>query len=91
MVDVQKLQDMPGYGKANDVLKKDGLWDEYAGLPEREFAVEIEASVKMEDTIIVNARHKNEAEDKASKKFASLHDCDEYDIDRVVVKDSMED
>jgi len=90
MVNVHELANMKGYGKAKIVLVKAGLWDEYAGINQREFAVEIEASVKMDDTIIVTERHKDEAEEKACKKFASLHDCDESDIDEITIIDSLE-
>jgi hypothetical protein len=63
----QQLIDMPGYGKAEQELKKQGNWDEYAGLAEREFNVQVEYSYTETDKVWlkVKARHPDEASDKA--------------------------
>lgn len=87
----KQLIDLPGYGKAIPHLKKQGKWDEYAGLEYRDFAVELEAEIKVEDTIIIRARHEDEAEDLAVKKFADSHYCDEMDVETVSIRDSKED
>lgn len=87
----QQLIDLPGYGKAIPHLKKQGQWDEYAGHEYREFAVALEAEIKVEDTIIIRARHEDEAEDLAVKKFADENDCYESDVKTVEIKDSKDD
>ncbi len=91
MMTPQELIDLPGYGKAIPHLKKQGHWDEYAGLEYREFAVALEAEIKVEDTIIIRARHEDEAEELAVKKFSDTHDCDEIDVETIDIKDSKED
>lgn len=88
MMTPQELMDLPGYGKAIPHLIKQKQWDEYAGLEYREFAVDLSATVTVEDTIIVKARHEDEAEEKAVNEFASTHDCYEEDVETVEVRDS---
>ena len=87
----QQLIDLKGYGSAMSHLIKTGKWDEYAGMKSREFSVKLEATVTIEDTIVVTARHKDEAEKIACDKFSSLHDADEDDIEVNEVNDSLED
>lgn len=86
----QQLLDIPGAGNAKKELIKQGKWDEYAGLPYRDFAVEMKAEITIEDTIIVRARHEDEADDMAAKKFASTHDCDEMDVETIEIRGSKE-
>lgn len=69
-VDLHELANTPGAGIAASVLRENGLWDEYSGLPEREFRVRVEYEVRETcDTIVtVKARCEEEAEDKACEK-----------------------
>lgn len=86
----QELIDLPGYGKSIPHLKKQRQWDEYNGLEYRGFLVSLEAEIKVEDTIIIKARHQDEAEELAVKKFADNYDCDELDVETINIKDSKE-
>lgn len=90
MMTPQEMINLPGYGSARPHLVKQKQWDEYAGLPYRKFSVEMRAEIVIEDTIHVRARHKDEADDMAVKKFASDHDCDESEVETVDIMDSME-
>lgn len=90
MMTPQELIDLPGYGKAKPHLIKQRQWDEYAGLEYREFSVDLSATVTVEDTIIVKARHEDEADEIAAKKFADIHDCCWTDVETVEIRDSKE-
>lgn len=84
------LINMPYAGQAKRQLVKQKQWDEYAGMTSREFCVHMEATITVDDNLIVKARHEDEAEEMAVKKFASLHNCDEADIEVTQILDSSE-
>lgn len=91
MMTPQEMINLPGYGSARPHLVKQKQWDEYAGLPYREFSVEVRAEIVVEDTIHVRARHEDEADYMATKKFASKHNCAESEVETVDIMDSTED
>ena len=74
MIDLRKLVDEPGYGKAATALQSAGMWDAHAGTGEpREFTVAMTALYTVHEAVKVTARNANEAEEKALAEFGNRH------------------
>lgn len=86
MIDLHKLANTPGYGKATAAVKKAGYWDEYEGLSYSKYKVEY--SVSMRGEIEVKARSEAEVMEIAAKEIAETHDCEEYDVEINEVEES---
>jgi len=78
-VDLQALADMPGFGAAQSILRKEKLWDEYRGMPVKKYSVRVDYEIREDvtDTVIVEARCEEEAIQRACDRIEN--DCD-YDI-----------
>lgn len=70
-VNLHDLANNAPFGRAATVLRKAGLWDDYAGLPEKEYVVTLE--VKSVEVVVIKARHEDEAATLA-ERMASVHD-----------------
>lgn len=88
-IDLHQLANTGSYGAARQRLAEAGTWDEYAGLPQRLYAVAVEYTVR--DTVTVKARHPREAEDKARWKVCYDHtNSADLDFDTVeALKDTI--
>lgn len=80
MIDLHELAQLP-HGEARKVLIKKGLWDEYAGMPEKEFDVYIEYVVPMEDEYTIKERHRDEAIEMAEDSLPAGAEIGEFTID----------
>jgi hypothetical protein len=72
------LINKPGAGKHINALVASGHWDEYAGLPKKKWAVEVEYTITDTETYTVDASCKDEAYEKAEKLAAK--DYDNYEL-----------
>ncbi len=74
------LINLKGAGNAAKALKKSGHWDEYAGLKYKDYEVEYPVTINAARKVIVKARTKDEAEEKAFKSIDIMRDiawCEE--------------
>lgn len=88
MIDLHELANMPGAGRAAAALKKAGHWDEYEGLPQKDFSVKYE--VRTKGSVTVRARHENEASTKAGDVICDIHDCDPFDVEIEEVSEELQ-
>ena len=90
-IDLHKIANTPGAGKASAELIKAGAWDAHAGTGEpTERAVLISATYTVCETVHVTARNDKEAHEKALRAFNSQRviigtivgsDCDDIEVD----------
>lgn len=71
-MNLQELIDKPGYGSHVKMLQKEGKWDEYAGMPVKDYVVTV--AYTSDDYIKVKARCEDEAFCKANKTAAEKYD-----------------
>lgn len=91
--DLHKLSNTPGADSAREALKETGLWDEHAAAgPEREFTVYLRATAEVEARVIVKARSRQEAEERAREKVGHEWEFrgDLHDIATETVLDGRE-
>lgn len=71
-MNLHELINKPGYGSCVGELKEAGVWDEYAGMPMKDYVVTVKYTG--DDCIYVKAICKDEAYDKANKTAAEKYD-----------------
>ena len=72
-VNLHELINQPGAGKHVPTLQKAGKWDEWAGMPMKKYSVEIE--YRGTDTVYVDARCKDAAEEYYDYEFLEAKEC----------------
>ena len=91
IIDLHKIANTPGAGKASAELIKAGAWDAHAGTGEpTERAVLIRATYTVYETVHVTARNDKEAHEKALMAFNNHLvrvgtimgiDCEDIEVD----------
>lgn len=77
-VNLHELINQPGAGKHMTKLQENGLWDEWAGMPMKNWNVEVEGVITDISLYEVKARCEEEAMCLAEK--LAEKDYDEYEI-----------
>jgi hypothetical protein len=75
-VNLHDLINQRGAGKANALLQKEGLWDEWAGMKEKEWDVTVSGVIYETKKYEVTARCEEEAMEKAEEMASSDFDDD---------------
>jgi hypothetical protein len=82
-VNLHELINQPGAGKATEVLQKEGLWDEWAGMKEKEWEFTVSGAIYETKKYEVTARCEEEAMEKAEGMACSDFD-DEINAEEAI-------
>lgn len=86
-LDLNELANMPGYGKAQEVLRSNGKWDESAVL---DGTKEYQVTVKVSGTYIPQVEHQSVKVKASTKEDAHDLACDLTDFDEIEDSEIME-